>query len=367
MSKRICNNLKKILISHNSKDKEFCEVVVTLLERIGLTNDEVICTSVTGYGVPLDEDIYEWLAKQFNNDLFVIFMLSDNYYDSPPSLNEMGAAWVMKKKYISIILPGFNIDKVQGAVNPRKMAFKLENTEEEIRQKLTELRGILVKEFNLEPPNEIIWNRTVRDFIQGIYEIKKVSPKEKQERLDKYGQLLLAYASKEVSIIIEEYSDVLGHHLIIDNRDFMQIKTNSAQEELETRWLEAIDKLLVLEYIVKIDKNESNYKLTSEGRIKADEIIKEYSINTDNPPESYLTKKSKTEDATSNNRITKDKTLYSKTESLFTDNNYISISQICETLNIPRETAQRIINVLIKEDKIEKIGMGKDVVYRWKK
>nr|WP_187307761.1 hypothetical protein [Ruminococcus sp. AF46-10NS] len=50
-------------------------------------------------------------------------MLSDNYYSSVACLNEMGATWVLKKEYRSILLPGL-IQKIEGAINPNKIANK---------------------------------------------------------------------------------------------------------------------------------------------------------------------------------------------------------------------------------------------------
>ena len=54
-------------------------------------------------------------------------MLSDNYYKSPACLNEMGAAWVLKKEYRSILLPGFDYKEIEGAINPRKIGIKLDD------------------------------------------------------------------------------------------------------------------------------------------------------------------------------------------------------------------------------------------------
>ena len=57
----------------------------------------------------------------------MIFMLSSNYYASAPCLNEMGATWVLKKEYQSILLPGFEYSQVEGAIDPCKISFKLDD------------------------------------------------------------------------------------------------------------------------------------------------------------------------------------------------------------------------------------------------
>ena len=98
----------KIFISHSSKDVKYVEPIVELLADIGMTNDNLFCSSIPDYGIPLNQDIYEYLSSLFSeNELYVIFVLSSNYYGSPACLNEMGAAWVLKNEYTSILLPKF--------------------------------------------------------------------------------------------------------------------------------------------------------------------------------------------------------------------------------------------------------------------
>lgn len=87
---------KLIFISHSTKDSEYVASLVDLLRKIGFTDKDVFCSSYPGYGIPLGKNIYEFLKSCFKDyELFVLFVISkDNYYSSPASLNEMGAAWV---------------------------------------------------------------------------------------------------------------------------------------------------------------------------------------------------------------------------------------------------------------------------------
>lgn len=74
----------KIFISHSTNDKEAAEALVDLLEDIGLNNQHIFCSSVSGYNIPLGKDIFTYLRDQFKlYDLHVIFILSNNYYKSP--------------------------------------------------------------------------------------------------------------------------------------------------------------------------------------------------------------------------------------------------------------------------------------------
>lgn len=118
----------KVFISHCEKDIAIVENFVDLLSHIGLTSDLLFCSSIPGYNIKQGSgDIYEYLRNEFSNNLFVIFMLSENYYNSKPCLNEMGATWVLQKEYQSILLPGFDFSQVQGAINPREVSFKLDD------------------------------------------------------------------------------------------------------------------------------------------------------------------------------------------------------------------------------------------------
>lgn len=49
------NALKKIFISHATKDKEIIEELIDLLESIGVNSTQFFCSSFEGYGIPLGE------------------------------------------------------------------------------------------------------------------------------------------------------------------------------------------------------------------------------------------------------------------------------------------------------------------------
>lgn len=119
----------KIFISHSTYDNKIVDNFVDLLSHIGVREENVFCSSVIGYGIPQGSgDIYNSLKTEFqHHNLFVIFMLSQNYYRSPVCLNEMGATWIMQFDYQSILLPNFEFHNVEGVINPRNISFKLDD------------------------------------------------------------------------------------------------------------------------------------------------------------------------------------------------------------------------------------------------
>ena len=158
----------KIFISHSSKDVKYVEPIVELLADIGMTNDNLFCSSIPDYGIPLNQDIYEYLSSLFSeNELYVIFVLSSNYYGSPACLNEMGAAWVLKNEYTSILLPKFEHQEIDGAVNPNKIGMKLDDDDELLKKRLGELKNIISEKFGISVP-DMRWEKKRNDFISKI-------------------------------------------------------------------------------------------------------------------------------------------------------------------------------------------------------
>ena len=161
----------KIFISHSSKDVKYVEPIVELLADIGMTNDNLFCSSIPDYGIPLNQDIYEYLSSLFSeNELYVIFVLSSNYYGSPACLNEMGAVWVLKNEYTSILLPKFEYQEIDGVVNPNKIGMKLDDDDELLKKRLGELKNIISEKFGISVP-DMRWEKKRNDFINTIRNI----------------------------------------------------------------------------------------------------------------------------------------------------------------------------------------------------
>lgn len=154
----------KIFISHSHKDKEIVGAFVELLERLGLSSKEVFCSSIPGYNVPLGMDIFEYLRELLRKEnILVIFMLSKNYYESTVCMNEMGAAWVLKSDYYSVLLPGFQFKEIEGAINPNLIAIDLNSNPVD---RLNELKEKLEEIYGYEKVNINTWERYRNKFLE---------------------------------------------------------------------------------------------------------------------------------------------------------------------------------------------------------
>jgi len=140
------SKVKKVFISHSSKDENIVEEVIDLLEVIGLESNSIFCSSFNGYGISLGENFLERLKDELNNEVLVLFILSENFYKSPICLCEMGAAWIQTKQHIPIVIPPFDFNNIKGVI-PLTQGLKINdnlaiNLLKEKIESLFQIRGI---------------------------------------------------------------------------------------------------------------------------------------------------------------------------------------------------------------------------------
>jgi hypothetical protein len=145
--------IEKIFISHSSLDKEFVEEIIDLIETIGLASTCIFCSSFPGYGINLGENFLARLKDQLDENILVLFILSQNFYKSPISLCEMGATWVKTNEHIPILIPPFDFKDIQGVI-PSTQGFQIND-----KLKLNLFKEKIEKTFNLRKIDNSIWER----------------------------------------------------------------------------------------------------------------------------------------------------------------------------------------------------------------
>jgi hypothetical protein len=157
--------MNKIFISHSKLDSKYVEKIIDLLETIGLPSDKIFCSSFEGYGVKLGADFLTYLKNELNNDILVIFILSNNFYSSTICLCEMGATWIKTNDHIPILIPPFEYSDVK-AVIPTIHGMKIDE-----KEKYNSLKEILEKNFNITPINQSVWERKRDNHLKQIKQI----------------------------------------------------------------------------------------------------------------------------------------------------------------------------------------------------
>ena len=176
----------KIFITHSSQNKNYGELLVELLRSIGINESEIIFTSNVAYGIPVGKNIFHWLKSQIEEKPFVIYLLSEQYYESVACLNEMGAAWIIENEHAAIFTPDFDLSSKEfqnGALDPREIGFYI-NDEDRILSFIQ----LLSENFEISSKPVII-SQCVKKFLTGINAIEKEPKKEvkpiKTEKLNK--------------------------------------------------------------------------------------------------------------------------------------------------------------------------------------
>jgi len=155
----------KIFISHASANKEYGDTLVDLLREIGVRDEEIIYTSNTAYGIPLSQNIFNWLKAQITDKPFVIYLLSKEYYASIPCLNEMGAAWIIENQHAILFTPEFNISGKEfqnGAIDPREIGFYINDQE-----RLLTFVDLLKDNFTISK-NSVIIHQAINKFVTKV-------------------------------------------------------------------------------------------------------------------------------------------------------------------------------------------------------
>ena len=286
---------KVIFISHSSKDKEYTKAFVNLLFDIGLNEDDIVCSSYPGVGIPLREKVYDWLIEKFQEyELHVFYFLSHNYYQSVASLNEMGAAWAMKQKWDGILLPEFSFSDISGCIDSTQIGIKLDGDIDELKHRLGELKDDIVNEFGLRTVSATRWEKIRDSFITAIQGIKP----EKTELKKDYVPVAIAATDNTMSV----YACVMLLFAAEDDGQIMVIQTlsgtsyqagktilerNQTPREL-AQWDDAVAKLLKKGYIKKVGRKDPIYQVTAIGFDIAEGFKTDNEIDTSKTPAEIL-------------------------------------------------------------------------------
>lgn len=157
--------MKKVFISHSSLDIHIVEKVIDILEAAGVPSSQIFCSSLEGYGIRLGSDFLNVIKEELNDDVMVLFVLSNNFYSSIVSLCEMGATWVKTSEHIPILIPPFDYNDVKGVI-PTTQGMKINE-----KDKLNSLKDFVVDFLGIEIVNTSIWEKK-RDKV--LQEIKKI-------------------------------------------------------------------------------------------------------------------------------------------------------------------------------------------------
>jgi hypothetical protein len=105
-----------IFISHSARDKELAEALIELLRAAirGLTDDDIRCTSVAGYGFEAGVETDIRLRTEVNSSVTFIGLITPSSIQSAYVLFELGARWGARLHLAPIVAGGNRKDLLRG-------------------------------------------------------------------------------------------------------------------------------------------------------------------------------------------------------------------------------------------------------------
>ena len=261
----------KIFISHSSRNKFYGDKLVDLLRSVGIKENEIIFTSNTAYGIPVGQNIFNWLKSQITEKPFVIYLLSEEYYQSIACLNEMGAAWIIENKHAALFTPNFNLSSKEfqsGALDPREIGFYV--TDEERTLSFIQL---LSEDFEISK-SHIIISQSIKKFIAEIgnykleivkpvvSEVVKIQEKPITEKVNIKTEPTKAISTSQTDLFSKFSSLITSEKLKDDELILLHYIIETGRFKLMTGWQEQneIDNIKEWELINEIDNKLSrNY------------------------------------------------------------------------------------------------------------
>lgn len=172
-SLRIVKIKSKVFISHSSKDADIIKYFKThiLIAGLGLTDDDIVCTSFEETGIAVGANIPQYIEDNIANAKIVLCMISQNYKRSEICQNEVGAAWALKKEIIQVVLPDCTFDNVGWLLNLDK-AMKIEKAAslDNFQEKMCNILGLPMKSAKQWNPHKEDFLMPLRTLLDGAKE-----------------------------------------------------------------------------------------------------------------------------------------------------------------------------------------------------
>lgn len=213
-------DIKKIFISHSSKDVKYAKELIKLFQNFGVEKSEIICTTVSGAKLKVGSENYlDEIKKHIKGCSIFICLFSNNYLVSSMCMCEMGASWITENEKILVLLPNTEFSKISNTVFAKSHAMKLEDQED-----MAELMEIIEEKFLLNEIKYRVKKEKLKKFEERIGEVINTIVESKSSgKLGLYDEIELLWRkgiprhriievlSKRYSILPEEVESYLNN------------------------------------------------------------------------------------------------------------------------------------------------------------
>ncbi|HEY3295159.1 MAG TPA: toll/interleukin-1 receptor domain-containing protein [bacterium] len=194
---------QEIFISHSSKDKPLAQSLVKLLQLgLGVGRERIFCSSLAGMDIPAGKDFKEHIKLKLGVAKTVIVMASENYFDSPFCLCELGATWALSNDLFPLLIPPLSYDDAKVVL--RELQIEQINAS----NGLNKLKDRLVNQLRLNTPDTTGWEDSRNDFLGGLASVLEKLPKPMRILQTEHEDML-----REVAALRLQIEDLKKHAL----------------------------------------------------------------------------------------------------------------------------------------------------------
>jgi hypothetical protein len=172
--------MSKIFVSHAAKDEALVEEFVELLQvGVNVHPDDVFCSSLPGMNIPTGGAFIDHIKSQVKNPELVLLVISQEFLKSQFCLNEVGASWALSLPIYPLLVPPLDYADVRGVLAGVQAA-KLDD-----KEKLNDLRDVLIERLGLAPLRTSHWERKRDKFLSKLATILPHVPPSTERRTPK--------------------------------------------------------------------------------------------------------------------------------------------------------------------------------------
>lgn len=177
---------KSIFISHATKDKELVRAFVELLEEgIGVPENEIFCSSLEEFGIPVGENFISYIKSMIQAPDIVIILLSPCYFQSNFCVSELGAAWALSHKIFPILVPPLTYEDVKDVLT----GVQVIKIDDDI--KYNELRDHLIGSIKCSSKSNTKWDLKRKKYFKQLKDILKNLQIPEEISIEEYNDLKL--------------------------------------------------------------------------------------------------------------------------------------------------------------------------------
>jgi hypothetical protein len=201
-----------VFISHSSKDIELAEAMTELMGLgIGLTEEDIRCTSVDGYRFEVGAETDAQLKQELKSSKAFIGLITPSSIQSAYVLFELGARWGADLHLAPVLARGAGTESLRG---PLKILNALRATEE---PQMHQLVQDIARRIGRTPKSPAVYGRALQKLIVAAGKLES-APNQSGSAISKPGSSIpklvrddiMKFISKHGSFTANEYAAAAG-------------------------------------------------------------------------------------------------------------------------------------------------------------